>query len=115
MLRHARIEFAHPQPAFAVLLELVGTCQQFLFASVKNVRETSGFDRFLEGFGHRFPCELLQLRLVIERVHLRWTADHEKKDHRLRSRCEMRLPRGEWIERIYRRPFWRRSNCLPLQ
>jgi hypothetical protein len=45
----------------------------------------------------RLAVERVEIRLVVERVHMARAAIHEQEDHGLRLGRVMRRPGGEWI------------------
>ncbi len=88
VLRHVREEFAHRQPALAVLLEPPRRLQQF--ARLRKLHP-----RLLERI--RFSVVALEQRLRIEGVHVARPAFHEEEHDALRPR---RKVRRLWRQRI---------------
>src|SRR5690606_1321351 len=95
-------KLAHPQARLAVLGELEGTRQQLVLAAVKDVGVTGGYDRFANRCGGRLAAELLQFRLIVERIDGRRSADQEQKDDRFGRGTEIGRSGREGIERVDR-------------
>jgi hypothetical protein len=78
-------EFADPHAGLAPLAKGKRTSHQLVLATVKHVRVPRRFDLLANRFGNRLPIQLLQQRLVIERVDGRRTSHQEQEDHRSRA------------------------------
>ena len=113
MLGDMREQFAHRNPALAVLLELPRRLEQ-----VVRRRELNA--RLIER--QRFAIVPIEQRLGVERIDLRRAALHEHEDHPLRPCRKVRLLRQQRIDRrprftIEQRRQRQRSkpNRRPLQ
>src|ERR1051325_593048 len=90
-LRRVRQKIAHPRAALPMLFEWLNWPKHELALCVAGHRAET-FPRQIS-FGNRGPMQFLQLRFVIEQIDMRRRAIHEKVNHTLRLRREMRTDR----------------------
>src|SRR5260221_8038407 len=115
MLSDVWKQAAYPHARLAMLLPGKRAGEQFILAAMKDVGVLGGIQRLAERFGHRLAFQLLQRRLVIKSIYLRWPADHVKEDDRLGLSCKVGSSRQIRIQRIDRLLGWVGTSDFPLQ
>ncbi len=98
LLREIREQLADPEPTLPVLRKFPARAEQL----------GAGDAARLVGIG-------VQLRLVIESIHVRRRAAHAEKDDAFRPRGEMRGLDGERAGRRRRRPVGERTEGQPAE